>query len=168
MATINFNELFKSAHTPQDIKALFRKLSMKHHPDMAGGDTDTMQQLNEVYQAVLKKMAGFTWKADGRDHTYRYDRATETELAEMISKVISIEGVTVEIIGTWLWVSGDTYDCKSYLKECGFKWARGKKSWYFHTGSYRKFSKKSYGMDDIRSMWGSEEVDKKQSGRLSK
>ena len=37
----------------------------------------------------------------------------------------------------------------------GFKWSHNKAAWYFHREPYRKRSKKSMTLDDIRRMYGS-------------
>lgn len=36
-----------------------------------------------------------------------------------------------EVTGAWVWVHGDTKPVKEALKAAGFRWASGKKLWYF-------------------------------------
>lgn len=36
----------------EEIKKAFRKLSLKHHPDKAGGDQETFKKINEAYQVL--------------------------------------------------------------------------------------------------------------------
>ena len=38
----------------------------------------------------------------------------------------NFENITIELIGSWIWVSGDTREIKEKLKEIGFKWASKK------------------------------------------
>ena len=38
----------------EDVKQLYKKLALLHHPDK-GGDTLTMQQINAEYQQILKE-----------------------------------------------------------------------------------------------------------------
>lgn len=35
--------------------------------------------------------------------------------------------INIEICGSWIWVSGNTYGCKTELKQNGFHWASKKK-----------------------------------------
>ena len=69
-----------------------------------------------------------------------------------------MENINIEIVGCWIWVDGNTYEHKDALKALGFKWAREKKKWYFHTEAFRKRSHKKLSMDDIRNYYGSTEV----------
>ncbi|WP_412637613.1 hypothetical protein [Eubacterium sp.] len=62
----------------------------------------------------------------------------------------------------------NTHD-KTYnhiLKALGFKWAREKKKWYFHTESFRKRSHKKLSMDDIRNYYGNTEVQTEEVKRI--
>ena len=63
----------------------------------------------------------------------------------------------IELCGSWIWISGSSYQYKDELKEIGFKWASQKKQWYWHSEAYRKKGKKPLSMDDIRSYYGSTE-----------
>ena len=75
-------QYFHDCKTVEEVKRLFRKLAMKYHPDR-GGDTATMQELNRQYQIALKHCDGQTSTGtDGKEHTYKYDEAAETEIAE--------------------------------------------------------------------------------------
>jgi hypothetical protein len=49
--------------------------------------------------------------------------------------------VTVEVVGSWIWLSGNTYNVKDSIKELGFKWSKNNKKWYY-VGSECKGKKK--------------------------
>ena len=55
---------------------------------------------------------------------------------------------------------------KDNLKTLGFRWAREKKKWYFHTEAFRKRSRKKLSMDDIRNYYGSTEVKTEETKKL--
>ncbi len=80
----------------------------------------------------------------------------------MLEKIINFDGIEIEIIGAWLWISGNTYSHRKQLKELGFKYASKKKAWYFHTESFRKTSHKTLSMDDIRNYYGTTKVQRNQ------
>lgn len=66
--------------TPEEIKSAWRKLCAEHHPDR-GGDTETMQQINQAYECL--------GDADSRS---RYDagRAAEIDaLNEQAERVVA-------------------------------------------------------------------------------
>ena len=87
-----------------------------------------------------------------------YDWENDRSLREVLQKIINFDGIEIEIVGAWLWVSGNTYKYKKELKEIGFKWASQKKMWYWKSEAYQKKSHKSLSMDDIRNYYGSTKV----------
>ena len=89
----------------------------------------------------------------------KYDFSEDAKLREVLQKIINFDGINIEFVGCWIWVDGNTYGYKDALKEIGFKWAREKKKWYFHTEAFRKKSHKKLSMDDIRNFYGSTEVE---------
>jgi len=138
--------------TPTEIRTLYRKLAHQHHPDK-GGDTKTMQELNRVYKEVLEK-------ASSNDPDF--DMKHEERLMEKIQKVINLDDVKIEILGSWLWVTGETYQHKQYLKENGFFFSKQKTAWYYHNEEEKgkwKFGAKP--LEEIRQKYGSHEVKNK-------
>ncbi len=134
------------------LKQAFRKASMKHHPD-CGGDAEIMKLVNEAYEVLNNT----DWTIDEQTEANKDVPLTET-LKEKLSQVGHFPGIQAEIIGCWLWISGDTYQYKKEIKSAGFKFSGNKKSWYYHETDYRKWSKKPHSMDDIRTMWGSQDL----------
>ena len=151
---------FHGLETPDEIKKHYRKLAFEFHPDR-GGDTETMQEINSAYHETLQMLD----KQVFNERTYKYDFTREDAIVQKIKLVVNLDGVTVEICGVWLWVTGDTYSHREYLKESGFKFAGKKKAWYFHTMKHYHKVGKTWSMDSIRSAFGShvikEEEDQK-------
>lgn len=96
----------------------------------------------------------------------KYDFSEDAKLREVLQKIINFDGINIEIVGCWIWIDGSTYGYKDVLKEIGFKCAREKKKWYFHTETFRKKSHKKLSMDDIRNFYGSTEIEPEQCFRL--
>ena len=46
---------FNSCNTKEEVKRLFRKLAKAAHPDR-GGDTRSMQNINDLYKLAIKKV----------------------------------------------------------------------------------------------------------------
>lgn len=65
-----------------------------------------------------------------------------------------MDGIIIEIIGCFVWVTGDTKPSKDKLKVLGFQWHSKKYAWYFAPENYRKRSRRDYDLDEIRTMYG--------------
>lgn len=146
-------KFFHSVTTKEEAKKLYKKLAFNNHPDR-GGDTATMQQINAEYDKLNEMFAkGKVFGSSEKSETADFDHAAASETyRNIIENLINFDGLDIEIIGTWVWVTGNTYAAKDKLKEMGFKWANQKKAWYWHEGDYKKTSKKSYSMDEIKLM----------------
>jgi len=149
---------FNNPKTLEELKQQYKKLAMQHHPDK-GGSTEIMQSINNEYDKLFQLLKNVHSNVKGETYTTR-EETTETseQFKDIINKIIHFEGCQIEIIGSWLWVSGATYSYKDILKELKFNWCNNKKAWSFHTDGYKKRSKKQYTLEGIREMWGSETV----------
>lgn len=94
-----------------------------------------------------------------------YEKET-TETAEAFREIIykllalKMKDVVIEVIGRFLWVSGNTKPYKEELGKngLGLKWSRNKSAWYLSPEGYKKRSKKKTSLEDIRGMYGSQQV----------
>ena len=73
----------------------------------------------------------------------------------MIDELMQMDGVLIEIIGSFIWVTGNTKANKEKLKELKFQWSSKKTAWYLKPENYRKRSHRDYDMEKIRQMYGS-------------
>ena len=151
--------------TLEELKKQYRTLAMKHHPD-CGGSTADMQSINAEYDVLFAKLKDIHTAADGS--TYK---ATTTETPEqfknIINRLIVLEGINIEIIGSWLWVTGNTYQHKEIIKSLLFRWSSSKKAWYFHGDNYHKTSRKTFTLDEIRDLFGSQTIVSKPQLKLT-
>jgi Antirestriction protein (ArdA) len=88
------------------------------------------------------------------------DQDESVDTFDQALKGISGLGLTVEVCGTWIWVSGDTRNYRDLLDTLGFQWSLRKNAWYFQPeGSKRsKGYRGSWSMEKIRSTYGSEQI----------
>lgn len=160
---------FNNVNALEDLRRQYKELLKKYHPDNPQGSTEACQEINAEYDRLFKvlkdkhesksdKTADSTNTKQSEYSKNMYDWENDKALREVLQKIINFDGIEIEIVGAWLWVSGNTYIFKDELKEIGFKWASQKKQWYFHTDAYRKRSRKSLSMDDIRNYYGSTKV----------
>ena len=149
---MKIREEFAKATTAEEVKAIYKKLAMKYHPDR-GGDVEIMKAVNSLYDEYFERLKHVHKTKDGK----RYEKATnETSsmFKDIIDKLLRMNGVEIEIIGCSIWVSGNTKPHKDAIKELGFRWHTKKKVWYKAPDGYRKKSRKTYSMETIRTMYG--------------
>lgn len=168
------NKYFKEANTLEELRKQYKQLLKMHHPDN-GGNVADMQEINAEYDRLFKllKDRHESKSADGSEkstktnfNNMKYDFSEDVKLREMLQKVIHLSDITIEIVGNWIWINGNTYQYREEFKDIGFKFARHKKSWYWHSEAFRKRSHKKLSMDDIRSYYGSTEVETEGTKRL--
>ena len=148
-------------NTLDGLKAAYRAASMKYHPDH-GGDIEMMKLVNLAYEFLKDNK----WSAyDGRA------AANGPNLTESIKavwdKVKHYPATEGELIGTWIWLHGETWRYKKELKEHGFRWSNNKRAWYWHPEGYRKRSRRTFDINEIRSMFGSSDLDSETASALA-
>ncbi len=143
---------FADCKSLEEIKSLYKNLAKIHHPDM-GGSLEIMQQLNNEYSIAIKLTAFGTMSNEEFEKTILDSEAYKNAL----QKVIMLEGLIIECVGNWLWVTGPaTYEHRAALKEATFMFAGKKKAWYFRTEDYKVTNRnQNYSLTDIKNKYGS-------------
>lgn len=147
---------FNNPKTLEELKKQYKKLAMENHPDK-GGDLEKMKVINNEYDELFKLLKNVHKSAEGKTYT-RKNSETPEEFKNIISKIIILDGIDIEIIGSWIWVTGNTFQYKENLKELNFRFSNSKKAWYFHNDGYSRRGRKTYSLDEIRSLYGSEKI----------
>lgn len=149
---------FENCRTAEEAKVLYRKLAKQYHPDN-GGDPETMKEINAQFTVTFNRLKNTHRKQDGT--TWTAAAGSKAESKETPEEFISIieqlmkYNVEIEIIGSFVWVSGDTKTAKDTLKKLGFKWHSKKIMWYLAPAWYVRQSKKEFTIDEIRNYYGS-------------
>jgi len=130
------------------VKAAFRRAAQKYHPDK-GGSTEMMQAVNAAYD-FMQANYGTVPNSESGAEGYG-DR-----LNDAINAIIHLRGLSIEVCGLWVWVSGDTRTHKEALKAAGYFWASKQFMWYVRPAE-QAGSRKNGGkaIDEIRSKYGS-------------
>ena len=167
---------FNNVNTLEKLRKQYRDLLKKHHPDN-GGNVSDMQIINAEYDRLFKVLkdrhdSNATGNGNSKDsnakadyNSMKYDFSEDVKLREMLNKIISFDGITIEVCGAWIWAF-DSYAYHKELKELGFRYAKNKKAWHWHSEAFRKRSHKTLSMDDIRNYYGSTEVETNGMKRL--
>lgn len=127
-----------------------------YHPDK-GGDTVLMQILNDSYERLSEKFIKENDQfSEGRKE---YEMQVSEEIRMMLDRIMFLKGVEIEVIGGWIWITGNTFAVRTTLKNLGFMFSHPKTAWYWHKGEYRKKNGKIQSMDEMRDFWGSQKIE---------
>ena len=157
---------FSAVASLDESKRQYKKLAFKNHPDR-GGKTEVMQEINNEYEQLLNRIINEASKDQYQDSSengrgFWSSRSEHSEVEKKVKQaidaIINLDGLDIEIIGVWVWVSGDTKQHKDKLKEAGYVWNRVQCKWVF-------IGKKSNGrgrmtLDQMRELHGSQKVKK--------
>lgn len=97
------------------------------------------------------------------ENAKKQNTETPEGFRDIINILIKLDGLEIEICGTWLWLSGNTYIYRDIIKELNFRWNKGKKKWCFYNdiSINNKDVKRSKTMEQIRAKYGSEVIESK-------
>jgi curved DNA-binding protein CbpA len=158
MKTLYFSE----CKNLDEVKQLYKSLAKIHHPDK-GGDLETMKLINVEYDFVSERLL----KGMGLNEEDRKNQsAFSKEYREKVNGIIHLEGIVVELSGTWIWVTGNTQPVKEILKLTGFFWAKNKGAWFWRPEAEKCKNTKPISLDQIRAKYGSERIDSKRVKEL--
>lgn len=144
----------KNDVTKTELKAAYKKLSLKYHPDRNPIGLEMMKMVNEAYlflsenlEYILRNTANST-----AEDFYNFSE----EMANVLEQVSQMEGVIYEMLGNWLWIYGDTKAYKDDFKKLNCLWASKKKCWYFRPNEHKCIgNRKERTFDEIRNNYKS-------------
>lgn len=147
---------FNNPQTLEELKKQYKQLALEHHPDRGGAVKD-MQEINAEYDLLFARLKDTHATASGEQYT-KATSERANEFKDLINKLINLDAINIEICGSWLWLTGNTFKHKELLKRLHFRFSNSKKAWYYRSEGYRKSSRKTYTLDEIRDLYGSETV----------
>ncbi len=96
-------KVFEGIDGIKEAKKIYKTLAKKLHPD-TGGTEEEFKILNAVYTNLIENKIYFS-----------NDSKIDIELEKIISLILHFENITIELIGSWIWISGDTKAIKEQL-----------------------------------------------------
>lgn len=151
---------FEPCQNIDELKIMFRNLCKLNHPDR-GGSTATMQEINQEYSYIVQHLNTFFYC-----HNEEEQKKDLNLFASIIEKIEMLP-LKIEIIGPWLWVSGNTYPYKKELKQAGLFFAPSKKMWYYRPAEFKSSNFEPLPMDEIRKKYGTTSVSNKIYNQLN-
>ena len=152
MTHSQIEEQFRGIEGINEAKKIYKQLAKKLHPDVGGSD-ELFKMLNSIYTNILENGIYFS-------NEFKFD----LEIEKIISQILHYENILIEVVGSWIWLSGETKEIKDKLKELNFKWASKKKMWFYGEMEGRNPNEKS--MEDIKSKYGCETVKTKEKKKI--
>ncbi len=113
--------------TIDQVKTQYLTLAKQLHP-LTGGSIEQMKELNDEYGKACALILVENSLAPEEFESQMYDSEQYREVLEKINPLVGIE---IEVIGQWIWVTGDTYGVKDDLKAAGLYYASKRKAWCF-------------------------------------
>ena len=145
---------FNNPQTLEELKKQYRELVFKHHPDI-GGSNEAMKVINNEYDELFKILKNVHRTKDGETYTAKQETSeTSEQFKDIINELMKMESIVIEIIGCFIWVTGNTRPYKDRLKMLKFQWHSKKNAWYLKPEDYKKRSHRDYELDEIRAMYG--------------
>lgn len=145
------------------LKKEYYKLAKKYHPD-AGGTKEQFQQLQAEYEKQRDRiLKGSNFTYDQKANEINIDNA----LKDVIDVLVSISGIDIEVIGKWIWVSGNTFPIKTQLKNAGLIFIKkdGKPYWIYK--GIESAGRGKMSMEEIKSKYGSQKISPKEFKKIS-
>ena len=150
----NNTRYFSNPQTLEDLKKQYRELAFKYHPDR-GGSNEAMKAVNNEYDELFKDLKDIHRTKEGETYTATQTTGeTSEQFKDIINELMKMDYIVIEIIGCFIWVTGNTKTYKDKLKELKFQWHSKKFAWYLKPEDYKKRSHKDYDLEEIREMYG--------------
>lgn len=158
---------FKNVKSIQELKTQYRNLIIKYHPDLNPNEDTTkiMQEINSQYDELFTKVKNQFVNANGEIYEKQNQENSE-DFKNILNRVVTFKHCKIEIIGNWVWVSGNTKFYKEILKSLKFKWINNKKAWAYHQDKYYKKTNNIYTLDDLRNSFITVNVENVESDKI--
>lgn len=148
---------FETCECIEDLKSEYRRLCFEWHPDINKSEraVEVMQEINNAYDECFKRLKNVFKNSEGEIYTSKKEVSEAPEdFKTIISTLIVLEGIEIELIGRWIWITGNTKEHKETLKKLNFKWCRKKGAWSWHRKEDSTISNGKYTLGEIREKYG--------------
>lgn len=138
--------------TEKDIKNAFKKAALKYHPDRNPVGAEMMKAVNSAFDFLMANLDKINqYQSPEQSAIYNYGN----ELENVLKALYGLSGLVYEVIGNWIWISGNTIEHKEALKEIGCKWAAKKKQWFYRPEEHKSYwNREEHTIEEIRAKYG--------------
>lgn len=151
---------FSGTNELSNLKAEFKKLMLLWHPDK-NREIDTTEICKLIileYDYILKNRSFVNAKNEAETINYEAEILLRETYVNVINMLIKLDNIRIELVGTWLWISGNTFENKEQIKAAGCLFSGSKKLWYYRDGEYKGWNKNPMTFDSIKQKYGSQVI----------
>ena len=113
-----------------------------------------MKRINAEYDRLFEMLKDVHQTRNGSTYTsWQPSNETADQFKNLIETLINMDGIVVEIIGCFVWLTGNTELYREDLKSLKFQWHNKKQAWYLMPEDYKSQYTKYYDLDEIRAMY---------------
>jgi hypothetical protein len=139
---------FLNCRTSEEIRNRYDTLSRVFNLSNSKEPDEMMKTINSEYDKLMMVLD------DPKPVDAVKEKATVSEKIKELQEKIDPAGLHLEICGTWLWVTGKTYQVKDTLKDLGFRYSANKLSWYYRQEDHRSGNQEPIPIEMIRGKYG--------------
>lgn len=162
---------FQNVKTFDELKKAYRDLMKKYHPDLNKGKekecTEIAKVINNEFEYLFKILPNQRKNKNNEFYETKKEFETPQEYMDIITKIIIFKDIQIDIIGSWIWVSGNTKPIKEILKELKFKWHSVRQMWYLNFSKH-KSTLCDLTIDELKDIYGSTSFSSKEKEKNTK
>jgi hypothetical protein len=140
------------ANASGEVRDRYDELSRVFNPTNSKEPNEMMNTINAEYDMLMIVFR------DAMLAEAAKEKLTVSEKIKELQEKIDPSGLHLEICGTWLWVTGKTYQVKDALKDLGFRYSANKLSWYYRQEDDRSPNQEPIPLEMIREKYGTSVV----------
>ena len=158
MKIIYFN--LKNIESRQDIRKQYLKLAKNYHPDVnkTPEAEAIMKQVNAEFEFLEAHWTQYVNK-NKFEQTKQEKFINLDKFRQALNPIIALQGLNIEICGSWIWCTGMTYPYADIFRKAGYFWSKPKKAWYYNGQAVKMHCKGHYTLGQIRDIHGSFKVE---------
>lgn len=157
-------QYFKGVKTIEELKKRYRDLVKELHPDVSGHDTaEEFKAMQNQYKKCFDKVKNIFTNANGETYE-RENNEDKHTYQNIIDKLVTMRDVDIDVIGSWVWVSGNTKQYVDELKALKLRYSGNKKAWYYNGDKrYFKRTRHNWSMQDLKNSFNHEHIENEQA-----
>jgi hypothetical protein len=138
------SNLFFGCTSTGEVQLRFDELSK-----VFNGQDEMLKSIKAEYSTLMSVLTEPKPVEAVKDET-----ASLSDVIKNLQEKVNPEGLRLEIVGKWLWLSGAPLAVKEALKELGFRYSPDKKSWYWRSEDDRSTNEKPIPLEMIKEKYG--------------
>ena len=155
-------DFFINCKNSGEVRDRYDELSRVFNPTNSKEPNEMINTINAEYDMLMivfrEAMLAEAVKEKEKEKEKVKEKLTVSEKIKELQEKVDPSGLHLEICGTWLWVTGKTYQVKDTLKDLGFRYSSNKLSWYYRQEDDRSPNQEPIPLEMIREKYGTSVV----------